>query len=412
MPKLSSDHIGDDNLVLVHYLNSIAIVDREDLNRAYNSAIDFFRTLLPSIQPQDTHRIKLMVQIHGNIVAVSPRAWTSFCRNRSITDITLIQRRPTKTLVIYVETLTGGRYTLNVASTSTVYDVKLAVESILDECTDDHKLLLDGSQLIESQSLRSYGIDSESTVLLVPTLRGGKPVIYLTSPIQIDATVRVSLTKDWSFSALYPVVPSVPSRSGESATWNVQVRPDGVLQEIDSGTEVPYLFWEALTNTASISTTEDGQMSPPPSPLMSNGFNPCRANSLFSAQTCVALTIKDTPQYLDRALKDLGLNIEARASFITYWLPSFLKHENILLTFVSMDAYEKAAPLDVSPAPDVVTRVFMVFKRLCSEELDLWEESRTTPVEEWRNVIGVPTKELQDDARLFRVLEWGGMEVV
>ncbi|KAG2740062.1 hypothetical protein P692DRAFT_20840935 [Suillus brevipes Sb2] len=48
--------------------------------------------------------------------------------------------------------------------------------------------------------------------------------------------------------------------------------------------------------------------------------------------------------------KALGLHTEARTSFITYWLTSFLKHEYIALRFVPQAAYERAASLNFSAA--------------------------------------------------------------
>ncbi len=71
--------------------------------------------------------------------------------------------------------------------------------------------------------------------------------------------------------------------------------------------------------------------------------------------------------------------------------------------------------MDVHPIPDVVTRVFMVFRKVAAEDLDLWEGARRRALEDvnfWRDVVGVETRERQEDPALFRVLEWGGMEVV
>ena len=41
-----------------------------------------------------------------------------------------------------------------------------------------------------------------------------------------------------------------------------------------------------------------------------------------------------------------------------------LKHKYIALRFVPLSAYERAAPLKILPAPDIITRVFMLFKGL------------------------------------------------
>lgn len=98
----------------------------------------------------------------------------------------------------------------------------------------------------------------------------------------------------------------------------------------------------------------------------------------------------------------------------SYWLPSFLKHNHIALRFVPQASYERAAPLDISPAPAVSTRVFMLFKGVCEENLDLWQEAQARADDDvamWRDVVGVDIEKASDE-KLFRVLEWGGMEVL
>jgi len=95
-------------------------------------------------------------------------------------------------------------------------------------------------------------------------------------------------------------------------------------------------------------------------------------------------------------------------------LPSVLKHKTVALRFLPQAAYEKAAPLDVSPSPDVVTRIFMLFQGVNNDELDLWSVSKMKASEDvvfWVNVVGVDVGRTVDK-QLFRVIEWGGMEVL
>jgi len=99
---------------------------------------------------------------------------------------------------------------------------------------------------------------------------------------------------------------------------------------------------------------------------------------------------------------------------VRYWLPSFLKHKHVALRFVNQTAYERAAPLEVTPPPDVVTRVFMLFKGVSEADLGEWTEAATrskAPVDSWCDIVGVEQEKMLD-ASLFRVLEWGGMEVL
>jgi hypothetical protein len=97
-----------------------------------------------------------------------------------------------------------------------------------------------------------------------------------------------------------------------------------------------------------------------------------------------------------------------------YWLPSFLKHNYIALRFVPQSAYERAAPLDISPQPDIVTRIFMLFKGVGEDQLAAWAGAQAMAERDvawWGDVVGVELGRASDTT-LFRVLEWGGMEVV
>ncbi|KAG2358955.1 hypothetical protein BDR07DRAFT_1379016 [Suillus spraguei] len=108
----------------------------------------------------------------------------------------------------------------------------------------------------------------------------------------------------------------------------------------------------------------------------------------------------------------LGLHTEARTSFISYWLSSILKHRYIALRFVPQSVYERAASLTISPQPDVVTRVFMLFRGASEEHLANWSNAQMQAEKDvawWVDVVGVDIARAGDVA-LFRVLEWGGME--
>jgi hypothetical protein len=77
--------------------------------------------------------------------------------------------------------------------------------------------------------------------------------------------------------------------------------------------------------------------------------------------------------------------------------------------------YRKAAPLDISPRPDIVTRVFLLFQKVGVGQLELWAEAAKRAeddVEFWRDIVWVESKERQEDKNSFRVLEWGGMEII
>ena len=114
---------------------------------------------------------------------------------------------------------------------------------------DQQRLTLGDKQLEKNRTLKDYGIvRSEMTINLFLTLRAAKPVVYLFSPSDIEASVKLSLVPEWKISVIYPVVPikAPTTHSNEELTWRVRVHPSGDLTELNTGLDVAYLFWEAL----------------------------------------------------------------------------------------------------------------------------------------------------------------------
>lgn len=69
--------------------------------------------------------------------------------------------------------------------------------------------------------------------------------------------------------------------------------------------------------------------------------------------------------------------------------------------------------MTVSPAPDIVTRVFMIFQGVEEVNLEKWGPARIKATQcpnIWREIVEVDVEKAADTS-LFRVLEWGGMEV-
>ncbi|KAJ7866237.1 hypothetical protein B0H14DRAFT_3107391 [Mycena olivaceomarginata] len=234
---------------------------------------------------------------------------------------------------------------------------------------------------------------------------GGKPVIYIYSLVEIDATVALTQSREWSFSAIYPVVPVKPTALsvGQRVEWNFRTHLDSSLTESNTGLDLFTFF---------CSTNQGIPESPTVSQVIQvELFSPL--NSDLKPTDSILVAVSEITPYLDKVLLALGLHTEARTSFITYWLPSILKYQHVALRFVPQAAYKAAAILDFKPVPDVVTCVFMLFKGIADDALGDWREAKSTEndVERWRKVVGVDVDRVLDTA-LFRVLEWGGMEVL
>ena len=177
-----------------------------------------------------------------------------------------------------------------------------------------------------------------------------KPVIYLYPERETQVSVR--LTLDGQLTCTYPAY---------HEGWTVTAAPDGTLTDA-KGQTYNYLYWEGETFAKYD---------------LSKGF-------------CVKG--EDTAVFLEEALAKIGLTRSEANEFIVYWLPRMQDNPYNLITFQT-DAYTEHARLHISPEPDSLLRVFMVYQPL--QEPVTIDEPVIKPFE--RNG--------------FTVVEWGGTEV-
>lgn len=177
-----------------------------------------------------------------------------------------------------------------------------------------------------------------------------KPVIYLYP--EEETKVRVELDFNGEFTSTYPAY---------NDGWSVTAKPDGTLTGED-GREYYCLFWEGKSYV---------------NYPMNEGF---------------VVSGGETEKFLEESLRALGLTDKEANEFIIYWLPRMEHNAYNLISFVG-EEYTDNARLNVSPAPDTVLRVFMLWKAL-DEPID------------------IPRQELNFTERVgFTLVEWGGAEI-
>jgi hypothetical protein len=182
-----------------------------------------------------------------------------------------------------------------------------------------------------------------------------KPVIYL-YPTQAEK-VKVELDYKGKIIADYP------SYDYSKKGWEVTAYPDGKIINQD-GKEYSYLFWE-------------GESTNPISYDLSTGF---------------IVKGEDTIKFLQETLSKIGLTPKEYNEFIVYWYPKMKDNKYNLIHFVDKQ-YTDTAPLTITPKPDSMLRVFMVFK----------------PVD---GLVKVKSQEMKSFNRTgFSVVEWGGTEL-
>ncbi|CAA6830110.1 MAG: Unknown protein [uncultured Aureispira sp.] len=180
------------------------------------------------------------------------------------------------------------------------------------------------------------------------TLR--KPIIYLYPETAQDINVKVHFKGELTHT--YP-------KYNASTGWNVSANPDGMLTEKTSGKAFSYLFWEGQS---SFQYTLD------------KGF---------------VVAGEQVADFLDEKLALMGLNRREATDFVSYWLPELEKNDFNLIHF-STEEYVQNAALEITPAPETLIRVFMVYKPL-------------------KTAVDIPTQELKKMSRKgYTVVEWGG----
>lgn len=88
-------------------------------------------------------------------------------------------------------------------------------------------------------------------------------------------------------------------------------------------------------------------------------------NTKFDMSKGFVVEGKDTMEFLQNTLSKMGLTPKDYNEFIVYWLPLMKNNRYNLIHFADTE-YTSIAPLKINPEPDLIFRVFMVYKSLDS----------------------------------------------
>lgn len=240
-----------------------------------------------------------------------------------------------KHIIIKVDFSTGTEYTL------------LVTEDKISMVSSDMSYGLT-YDLTEDQNLYDVFLDYAKGRANPNT---AKPVIYLYP----ERTTNVSVSLDFDGRLTY----TYPAYNGG---WNVTAEPDGTLTNRADGSTHYYLFLEGV------------------------------ADFDWPHESGFVVPGNETESFLRETLAEMGLTPREYNDFITYWVPKMQGNKYNLISF-SGEEYSEAAKLTVSPAPDSVLRVHMVWMAL-DEPVDI-------PAQSFKPF----------ERRGFTLAEWGGTEV-
>lgn len=181
-----------------------------------------------------------------------------------------------------------------------------------------------------------------------------KPAIYVYTEKTHPVNIKLSLNGELGFT--------YPEYQNE---WNIIANPDGKIIDTKTQKEYEYLFWEGKLNTT------------------------------FNIDEGFCVKREDTVKFLTDSLKTLGLNDNEINDFIVYWGPRLYENRYNVIKFETTN-YIENAQLKISPKPDNIIRVFIVYYGLDREVL----------------IQSQDLEALSSDVSRegYTVVEWGGCE--
>lgn len=217
---------------------------------------------------------------------------------------------------------------------------------------EDYSEIKTGTILIKPGYKMEVQVNFESSRFPV---MAEKPVIYL-YPAN-TSSVNIKLNFNGTLGFTYPKY---------DKAWQFVAYPDGSIHINDK--KYHYLFYDGKMdiNTQNIKLNE--------------GFIVSKANLVT---------------FFEEKLAKMGLNSKEINDYITYWVPQMVSNENNYVHFMFDKEYSQYSNLEITPKPDTIFRVFMVWYKL-------------------GGVISIKLNEQKIESftrKGFTVVEWGGSEI-
>lgn len=210
---------------------------------------------------------------------------------------------------------------------------------------------------IQNDTYTMYSNDQKAPVFTGAEM-SDKPIIYL---YNYDGEVNVQLDKPNKLTVTYP--------DYREDGWTVYANTDGKLIEAETGKELYSLYYEAEASGVP---------------------------DLFRSGDGVLISKRDTVEYLEKTLADLGLKYKEREEFIVYWLPRLNENEYNHIYFATSDEIKDCIEdITVTPGADQVLRVYMFYEKANADT----------------KVNGQSINKIERDEDIRTLVEWGGTEV-
>lgn len=184
-------------------------------------------------------------------------------------------------------------------------------------------------------------------------IKMAKPIIYL-YPTE-TTEVSVTLPKKELITCSYPKY---------TDGWKVKAEPNGDLIDLTTNRELYALYYES-ENAETFKVEKHG----------------------------FVIKGEDSASFLEEKLATLGLTPREAEEFIVYWLPKLEANNYNYIRFATMEEINRNMPIEITPNPDTLIRVLMVYKGL-DNSIEVNEQKLITP-----------------ERKGFVAVEWGGTEI-